>query len=184
MSPELKADRARIYVSFADEDRARAMELVRWLNDSGWRVVADERHAFASQTRRPSKRLDACDVVLCVVTPGWLISDYCHREFVYCARRGKFILPVICERSAVGLLPPALRALPHVDLTRPDLVDYLTLRDTLNQAGSQIGPAGAVDGDRKRAFARLWSEGRSPPLLLAAAALVALAAAAWLWARS
>ena len=51
MSEELNLGRARIYVSFADEDRARAMELVRWLNDSDWHVVADDRHAFATGDR-------------------------------------------------------------------------------------------------------------------------------------
>ena len=52
-------DRARIYVSFADEDRARAMELVRWLNDSGWHVVADDRHSFApDDSWSPSSRLE------------------------------------------------------------------------------------------------------------------------------
>jgi hypothetical protein len=76
MSTELNTDRARIYVSFADEDRARAMELVRWLNDSGWRVVADDRHSFApGETWSAPRRLRACDVVLCVITPGWLVSD-------------------------------------------------------------------------------------------------------------
>jgi hypothetical protein len=139
MASEPHADRARIYVSFADEDRARAMQLVRWLNDSGWRVTADDRHSFAAGERwSPSPRLEFCDVILCVITPGWLVSDFCRREYSYCAKRGRFVLPVICELADVGLLPPAIRALPRVDLRQDRMIDYLALKEVLTQAGSQI----------------------------------------------
>jgi TIR domain len=139
MTSEPHADRARIYVSFADEDRARAMQLVRWLNDSGWRVTADDRHSFAAGERwSPTPRLEFCDVILCVITPGWLVSDFCHREYSYCAKHGRFVLPVICELSEVELLPSALRALPRVDLRQDRMIDYLALKQVLTQAGSQI----------------------------------------------
>jgi hypothetical protein len=155
MPPEPHEDRARLYLSFADEDRTRAMELVRWLNDSGWRVAADDRHAFTGdrKTWAPSRRLDACDVMLCVITPGWLVSDFCHREFAYCAKRGKFVLPVICELVDPALLPPAIRALPRVDLTQNRMIDYLALKEVLIQAGSKMaGASPESDGGRKRTF--------------------------------
>src|SRR5216684_5358248 len=139
VSAERNVDRARIFVSFAGEDRARAMELVRWLNDGGWHVVADDRHSFAVPDGSiPSARLDSCDVVLCVVTPQWLKSESCRREFSYCAKRGKFILPVICEPIDLDMLPPAVRALPRVDLRRNRLIDYLALKESLSQTGSKI----------------------------------------------
>jgi hypothetical protein len=183
MSAELHIGRARIFVSFADEDRARAMELVRWLNDSGWHVVADDRHAFAAgDSWTPSKRLNSCDVILCVITPGWLVSNYCHLEYSYCAKRGKFVLPVICDLSDVGLLPPAIRALPRVDLTRNRMVDFLALKEVLSQAGSKIGRVAAVENnaERKGALARALSYPRSPALLLAAFVLASIVAI-WLW---
>src|SRR5437667_8742464 len=112
MSVELNPGRASIYVSFADEDRARAMELVRWLNDSGWHVVADDRHSFEpGETWTAPRRLAACDVILCVITPGWLVSTYCRQEFAYSAKRGKFVLPVICDLPDLSVLPPPIRAL-------------------------------------------------------------------------
>jgi TIR domain len=157
MPPELHEDRARLYLSFADEDRPRAMELVRWLNDSGWRVAADDRHAFAGdrKTWAPSRRLDACDVMLCVITPGWLVSDFCHREFAYCAKRGKFVLPVICEPFDLALLPAAIRALPRVDLTQNRMIDYLALKEVLTQAGSQLARSPAPSNtERPRSFLR------------------------------
>jgi TIR domain len=185
MSAEPNADRARIYVSFADEDRARAMELVRWLNDSGWHVEADDRHSFApGESWSPPRRLSGCDVVLCVITPGWLVSSYCHREFSYCAKRGKFILPVICELSEVSLLPRAIRALPRIDLTRSGMVDYLALKDVLTQAGSQIGRVAAADHNapQKRTFA--WAAGKRRALrLLLAVLLLAATVAIWLWVK-
>jgi len=185
MSPEPHTDRARIYVSFADEDRARAMEIVRWLNDSGWRVVADDRHVVeVGDDWSPPDRLDACDIMLCVITPGWLVSRFCHHEFAYCARRGKFVLPLICELSDVRLLPPPVRALPRVDLTREGLVDYLTLRDVLTQTGSRIGKVAEVESDsrRTRLFRRALRDRRLLWAALAAAMLGSIAAI-WLWAR-
>jgi TIR domain len=179
MSAESHANPTRIYLSFADEDRARAMALVRWLNDGGWRVVADDRHSFAAGDRwSRGLRLDSCDVILCLVTPGWLVSTHCHDEYSYCAKHGKFVVPVICELPDLDLLPEGMRALPRVDLTQGRLDDYLLLKDTLRQVGSRIGAmlaAEKVAARRRRRRLRLvlW------PLL--AAALVTVAALAWLW---
>jgi TIR domain len=177
MSAEPSVARTRIYVSFADEDRARAMALVRWLNDGGWRVVADDRHSFAPGDRwSRSLRLDSCDVILCLVTPGWLVSTYCHDEYSYCAKRGKFVLPVICDLSDLDLLPEAMRALPRVDLMQDRLDDYLVFKDTLRQAGSKIATMVAAEKAAARQRRRpLW-------LGLAALAVAALAAiGVWIW---
>jgi hypothetical protein len=183
MPAGLNADRARIYVSFADEDRARAMELVRWLNDSGWHVEADDRHSFApGETWSPPRRLSGCDVVLCVITPGWLVSKYCHHEFSYCAKRGKFVLPLICELSDLGLLPSAIRVLPRIDLRQGGMAAHLALKEVLTQAGSQIARASAAESDapRERIFA--WARGKRRALwLLLAALLLAATAAVWFW---
>jgi TIR domain len=184
MPAEPNADRARIYVSFADEDRARAMELVRWLNDSGWQVAADDRHAFApGEIWSPPPRLSACDVILCVITPGWLVSTYCHHEFAYCAKRGKFTLPVVCEPFDLGVLPQAVRALPRIDLTRHRMIDYLALKEALTQAGSQVGRASAAESDAPRKRVLVWGRGKRRALWLLLLALLLLTAivAIWFW---
>jgi hypothetical protein len=192
MSPALDSGRARIYLSFADEDRPRVMELARWLNDSGWQVRADDRHAFEAGDdwgRAAAKRLNSCDVILCVITPGWLVSAYCHREYSYCAKRGKFVLPVLCELTDVELLPEAMRPLPRVDLTQGRMVDYLALKEVLTQAGTQIDRAPMAEADEPR---KAWSphvlRGRSYGWLVLAAVAVALfaalAAAIWVWWRN
>jgi hypothetical protein len=154
MSAPQHPDRARIYVSFAEPDRPRVMQLVRWLNDSGWYVRADDRHAFPGGDDwkwSAAIRLDACDVALCVVTTAWLVSDSCRFEFSYSAKRGKFVLPVLCEPGLADVLPPALRALPRVDLSEGRMVDYLVLKDTLVQAGTRAArPVPASLGARLR----------------------------------
>jgi hypothetical protein len=183
MSPALHTDRARIYVSFADDDRSRAMELVRWLNDSGWSVSADDRHAFAAGDEVVTGKLDTSDVVVCVITLGWLVSESCRFELSYCTRRGKLVLPVICDPWVMDVLPAALQALPRVDLTQNRLIDYLTLKDTLTQAGSRIGRAREVESKATRRLklaSQLRAHRRS--IALAAALLVSIAAA-WLWLR-
>jgi hypothetical protein len=94
------------------------------------------------------------------------------------------VLPLICELSDVGLLPPAVRALPRVDLTREGLVDYLALRAVLTQTGSKIGRVAGADHDsrRTRLFRRALRDRRLLWAALAAAMLVSIAAI-WLWAR-
>jgi TIR domain len=152
MPPALEIDRARVYLSFADEDRPRAMELARWLNDSGWLVRADLRHAFApgsDWTDAIAERLDTCDIVLFVITPGWLISKYCRHEYSYAAKQGKFVLPVLCELTDLALLPDGLRARPRVDLMQNRMIDYLALKEVLMQLGSPIGRAAAAEIERK-----------------------------------
>ena len=139
MFPAFHADRARIYISFADDDRSRAMELVRWLNDSGWSVSADNRHAFAAGDEEVTSKLDTSDVVVCVITLGWLVSNSCRFELSYCTKHGKFVLPVICDPWVMDVLPAALQALPRVDLTRNRLIDYLTLKDTLVRPARRSG---------------------------------------------
>jgi hypothetical protein len=157
MSAERHIGRARIYLSFADEDRARAMELVRWLNDGGWQVAADDRHIFPADNWSPPGRLDACDVIVCVITPAWPVSSHCRREYAYCAKRGKFILPVVCESFDLNSLPPAIRALPRVDLAPRRMTDYLALKEALEQAGRTVGQAAALAADARRHDAAAWT---------------------------
>jgi TIR domain len=182
---ERHAGRARIYLSFAEEDRPRVMELVRWLNDGGWKVHADHRHAFPADDAwtwaRPIS-LDTSEVVLCAITLAWLASESCRYEFSYAARHGKFVLPVICEAAVIEVLPPALRALPRVDLTQGRLVDYLKLKDTLSQAGSKIAAAAVVKRlpAGARTFAGMLGQRYFLWVALAAASSIA---AIWLWLR-
>ena len=182
---EPHADRARIYLSFAEEDRAGVMDLVRWLNDSGWEVHADHRHAFPADDAwtwaRPMS-LDASEVVLCVITTAWLASEFCRYEFSYAARHGKFVLPVICQAFVTPVLPPAMQALPRVDLTQGRLIDYLALKQSLSEAGSKIAAAAAAKQPPARAwtFAGMLGQRRFLWVALAAAASIA---ALWLWLR-
>ena len=194
MSPEPNVDRARIYVSYADEDRPYAMSVVRWLNDGGWYVRADDRHAFATGqdwARAAAGKIETCDLVLCLVTPGWLISKFCHYEYSYCAKRGKFVLPAICELADIRLLPEGMQALPRVDLTRNRMVDYLQLKEVLIQADAQVARAAAAaetvaqrqaTATWSRALARIFSDRGSIWPLVTAFVVGSLAALGfWAW---
>jgi hypothetical protein len=184
MPPERKPGRARIYISFAGRDRPRVMRLVRWLNDSDWQVRADDRHSFGTGgdwMASAARRLESCDVILCVITPGWLMSEFCRFEFSYGASNGKFILPVICEPADLDLMPAGMRALPSVDLTRDRVIDYLALKDTLSQAGSSLEARAAPENEPGRARQLLRGLAQHRPLWLAAALLAIAIAAAWIW---
>ena len=105
------------------------------------------------------------------------MSTYCHDEYSYCAKRGKFVLPVICELSDLNLLPEGMRALPRVDFMQDRLNDYLVLKDTLRQAGSRIETIVAAESEAARG--RRWRL----RLLAASACVFALVIAIWLASR-
>jgi hypothetical protein len=195
MPPAPNTDRARIYVSYADEDRQYAMSVVRWLNDSGWYVRADDRHAFATGqdwARAAAGKIETCDLVLALITPGWLVSKYCHYEYSYCAKRGKFLLPAICELNDVGLLPEGMQALPRVDLRRNRMVDFLQLKEVLTQADAHVArAASATEADAPRQAASTWPRALARSLTdrgsiwpLVAAFVVGSLAALGFWAWS
>ena len=134
--------------SFADEIALRAMELVRWLNDSGWQVAADDRHAFAAGRRwSPSSRLEACDVMLCVITPGgWyrcsVIMNLPMRQArkIHPAGDLRAARPRPAARGAAGAAARRSQPKPAGRLSRPQ-------GSRLSQAGSRIGRVAIVVND-------------------------------------
>ncbi len=124
---------------------------------------------------------NSSDVILCAITPRWLESDFCRLEFSYGAKREKFILPVICEPTHVGGLPEGMRALPRIDLTRNRLLDYLALKETLNQAAAQSESSPATESKAARGRHLGALTGRAALWLALGAMLLIAIAAVWLW---
>ena len=131
---------------------------------------------------RRRTRLDSSDVILCAITPRWLESDFCRLEFSYGAKRGKFILPVICEPTHVGSLPDGrCERCRRIDLTRNRLLDYLALKETLNQAAAQSESFTATESKAARGHPLAALTGRAALWLALGALLLIAIAAVWLW---
>jgi WD40 repeat protein len=91
---------SRIFLSHSSTDNAAAMALADWLAASGWTDVFldldPERGIAAGELwkRRLYEAADRCEAVLFLVTPAWLASEWCKREFELAAKLNKraFIL--------------------------------------------------------------------------------------------
>jgi len=111
---------ARVFVSYAREDRALAGELYRRLVDDGHEVFVDQdlRDSVAvgqEWEQRLDERLRWADAMVCVVTSAYLASRWCTAEVGFALSRGSWLLSV---RAEPGLYDPLLKSVVDTDLAR------------------------------------------------------------------
>lgn len=91
---------SRIFLSHSSANNAEAIALAGWLATNGWTDVfldLDPTRGIAAGEhwkRRLYEAADRCEAVLFLVTPAWLASEWCKREFELAAKLNKraFIL--------------------------------------------------------------------------------------------
>ncbi|MGH3936760.1 MAG: toll/interleukin-1 receptor domain-containing protein, partial [Pseudonocardiaceae bacterium] len=107
---------ARVFISYAHEDLARACGVHRWLSEAGHKVFLDQDSrdgiAVGEQWRQ---RLRWADAVVCVVTFASVASSWCTAEIAMAQARGSRLLPLRAEPDADH---PLLADIPHIDLAQ------------------------------------------------------------------
>jgi TolB-like protein len=179
-SPASDERAARVFVSYAHEDKPRAQEIVRALEASGFAVWWDSLiaggAAYAVETEQALER--AATVV--VLWSQHSIGSHWVRDEAALARDRSRLLPV----SLDGAEPPlGFRQFLCIDLSRwhgrRDAPEFLALVSALQQAGAPAAPPSAA-----AAPSRLRLSRRS---LLVAGGALGLAGAAgagwWAWRR-
>jgi hypothetical protein len=141
---------ARIFVSYASEDRKCAGQLHQWLVAEGHEVFLDQdlRDGIAvgdEWDKRLHERLRWADAVVCVVTKATAASTWCTAEVSVAQSRGSRLLPVRAEPGAVH---PLLKSAQYADLT----VDSTTARAALLEVLRRVDAAGGLG----------WPDDRSP----------------------
>jgi hypothetical protein len=86
-------------------------------------IAADERWKAALH-----EAADQCDVVLALVSPQWLASDWCKAETEAALRMGKRIIVAL-----IGAVPLDLTDEQWVDLADPD--GFSQLKESLRRLG-------------------------------------------------
>jgi hypothetical protein len=133
-----REDLMRVVVSYAREDRGLVEELVGTLRDFGHEPWTDAgAHSGGHWWNEIIHRIQACDVLLLVMSPAYLASKACMLERQYAMRLGRSIMPIRVSPFPVQGLPS--------DLVQVQMLDYLT-RDApaaarLFQALTQLPPA-------------------------------------------
>ena len=137
---------ARVFISYASEDRTLAGELYQWLIDDGHEIFWDhDLHNGIGVGERWEQRiyegLHWADTVVCVVTSAYLASAWCATEIGIAQSRGRRLLPLLAEP---GVQHPVLESLHHADYTRDPVAARVALTAAL------------------RRLEEAWPDGRSP----------------------
>src|SRR5262245_36265436 len=122
---------SKIYVSFSGADRHHGVELARRLEADGFHIVG-EFDAIPTGQRwcePETPQIKLCDVLLCVVTPAWLKSEYCHWELVQFIETRKPVIPLVY--ADMKALPRQLSSLQWIDLSHDFDDGYRALKEAL-----------------------------------------------------
>jgi len=141
---------ARVFISYASEDRECVGHLHQWLVDEGHEMFLDRdlRDGISvgeQWERRLHEGLRWADAVVCVVTSAYLASTWCTAEVGIALSWGSRVLPMRAEPEVVH---PLLTSIQHADLT----VDPTVVRAALVEALRRTDAVGGWG----------WLDGRSP----------------------
>jgi WD40 repeat protein len=141
---------ARVFISYASEELALAMEVARWLVGAGHEVFLDKdpQHGIAvgdEWEKRLHERLRWANAVVCIVTSAYLKSAWCTAEVSTARSRGNRLLPL---RAEPGVDHQLMRSLQYADLTKDQTVARSALVAALRRIDA-VGDAG-------------WPDDRSP----------------------
>ncbi|MGH3810845.1 MAG: TIR domain-containing protein [Pseudonocardiaceae bacterium] len=126
---------ARVFISYASEDRALAGEVHQWLIDDGHEVFWDhDLHngmVVGEQWQQQiHERLQWADTVVCVVTSAYLASTWCATEVGIAQSRGSRLLPLLAEP---GVKHPVLESLQHADYVSDPVAARVALTAALRR---------------------------------------------------
>jgi hypothetical protein len=134
----------RLFISYARKDKARIHDLINILREGGYDPFFDQQLTGGRDWQvQLSDEIDACDVLIAVLTPHSIRSDWCRWELVRAIQLGKPIVPVMLKRVAV---PRYLQRIMVIDLTnRADSGAIARLVHSIQHAEVVIPPRKAPD---------------------------------------
>src|SRR5215470_3663347 len=109
-----------VFLSYAYRDSADlALRLQTDLQSAGFSCFLDTKRvtAGASWTRELEQSIDACDILLALLSEGSFRSEICRAEQLRALRRGKRVIPVYAQAYADR--PLHLEHLSYRDLSDP-----------------------------------------------------------------
>ncbi|ANZ34736.1 hypothetical protein BBK82_00225 [Lentzea guizhouensis] len=124
---------ARVFISYASQNLARALEVASWLTADGHQAFVDQDPSRGLTVgedweRQLRDRLRWADVVVCLITAAYARSVWCSTEALFARWLGSVVVPVLSERDAEH---PLLRfPVQYADLTS----DHSLARERLIEA--------------------------------------------------
>ena len=102
---------SRLFISHSSQNNAEAACLLVWLKEQGWDdvfldVTPDRGIAAGEKWERAlNEAASRCEVVLFLVSRGWIASRWCRKEYELARRLNKRLLGALIEIIPVGELP-------------------------------------------------------------------------------
>lgn len=86
-----------VFISYSRKDRGFVTRLFESLEVQGRAAWVDWESIPYSVDwwQEIQDGIDSANNVICVISPAWLTSEMCHKEFAYASERGKRIIPII-----------------------------------------------------------------------------------------
>jgi WD40 repeat protein len=142
-----------LFISHSSQDNAEAQYIYDWLKKNGWNdvfldinpekgIVAGERWERALH-----QAADRCDAVIFLVSPAWLSSEWCLKEFRLAQRLNKRIIALkIADNISLDAIPRELRETWQiVDLTQGNDHEIIVVRlDTGVEKNISFSAAGLM----------------------------------------
>lgn len=153
---EVKEKTLQVFISYARQDgKDLALRLRDDLQLVGYMPWLDlsEIQGGASWSENIEDAIEACDVMLALMSDGAYKSEYCRAEQLRAIRKGKRIIPLLVQPEADR--PIHLEPLNYVDFSDPERYDE-KLRDLLSDitAGRALRPP--AQPERQQALTRMF----------------------------
>ncbi|GEM_PF-4986106 len=119
LAPSGDAAPSEIFVSYAREDWAAFVSpLVEQLRDRGYRLWVDQHFLVGGEKWMDAlgAALDACKLLVLVMSPASLKSKYVKMEYRYFFHCDKPIIPVMYKK--IKHMPPELILMQHIDFSQ------------------------------------------------------------------
>lgn len=172
MSNHTEQGRARVFVSYSRRDSAFTDELVISLGSHGFEVMFDRDDLFPGEQFEPRLRslISESDTTVAVVSPDWLGSEWCRREYEIAHGLGRRILPLIIAPVDPSTMPGDMGRVQFIQVFGPGRSFARGMADLVTALRTDIG--WVREQTRLLARAEEWEHAaRSPALLLRGEAL-------------
>lgn len=119
----------KLFISYSHTDRFLVDKMVAILRSGGQEPWIDDELRVGSNWREQLRiSIASCDGIVLAITPAWISSEYCQWEFTTAVDLGKFVIPIILEKTEI---PARISDYQYVDFSE-NIEDSMKTQKLLN----------------------------------------------------